>query len=117
VKMLEPKEFYTTRELAQKLRVTEMTIYRMVKRGQLPCIDFGRLKRFSKRDVLDFLSRFKKGSSDLVAAGKKTKEDHLWLDSDLSNLGEYGSYEWSPGELENGKPMRFVPGKGFLIEL
>ncbi len=33
--MSEEREFYTTRELARLLQVAEMTIYRMVRRGEL----------------------------------------------------------------------------------
>ncbi|MBI4310457.1 MAG: hypothetical protein HY681_01640 [Chloroflexi bacterium] len=25
-------------------------------------------------------------------------------------------YDWQPGELEEGKPIRYVPGKGFMVE-
>lgn len=119
--MLDSKEFYTTRELAQELRVTEMTIYRMVKRGQLPCIDFGRMKRFSGREVLDFINRFKKGPLPSIpqanhAALELETDDQTWFNADASKLAEYGSYSWKPGEIEKGKPVRFVAGKGFLIE-
>lgn len=44
------------------------------------------------------------------------EQDESWLNSDLSNLGSYGNYEWQPGEIEAGKPMTFVPGQGFVIE-
>ena len=45
--------------------------------------------------------------------------DHLLrqvLDSDLSNLGAHEPYEWAEGELEQGKPIKYIPGKGFVIE-
>ncbi|MBI4339438.1 MAG: hypothetical protein HY680_05745 [Chloroflexi bacterium] len=25
-------------------------------------------------------------------------------------------YDWQPGELEKGTPVRYVPGKGFMVE-
>ncbi len=50
-----PREFYTAQELAQMLRVTEMTIYRMAKRGQLPFYSIGRSMRFRVREVEEFL--------------------------------------------------------------
>ena len=49
--------FYTVRELAELLKVTEKTIYRMVGRGELPCHRIGRIKRFSRDDVEAFLNR------------------------------------------------------------
>ena len=45
-----------------------------------------------------------------------TPADQAWLDSDLSNLGAYEPYEWAEGELEQGKPVKYIPGKGFVIE-
>jgi excisionase family DNA binding protein len=50
-----PREFYTAQELAQMLRVTEMTIYRMAKRGQLPFYSIGRSMRFRAAEVEAFL--------------------------------------------------------------
>lgn len=50
-------EFYTTSELAELLRVTETTIYRMARRGELPYYTIGRSMRFRHGDVDDFLKR------------------------------------------------------------
>jgi hypothetical protein len=43
-------------------------------------------------------------------------EDRAWLGGDLSRLGEFEPYEWEEGELEEGKPMRYEPGAGFIVE-
>jgi len=57
--------FYTVKELAALLQVTEKTIYRMVRRGELPCHNIGRAKRFRRRDVEAFLERCRtNGPSD-----------------------------------------------------
>jgi excisionase family DNA binding protein len=48
-------EFYTVAQLARLLQLTEMTIYRMVHRGELPCYSIGRVKRFRNGDVEAFL--------------------------------------------------------------
>ena len=48
-------EFYTVAQLARLLQLTEMTIYRMVHRGELPCYSIGRVKRFRHGDVEAFL--------------------------------------------------------------
>jgi excisionase family DNA binding protein len=50
-------EFYTVGQLARILKLTQVTIYRMVSRGELPCHTIGRVKRFRTRDVEDFLKR------------------------------------------------------------
>jgi excisionase family DNA binding protein len=50
-------EFYTTSELAELLRVTETTIYRMARRGELPYYTIGRSMRFRNGDVDEFLKR------------------------------------------------------------
>jgi excisionase family DNA binding protein len=48
-------EFYTVGQLADLLQLTPMTIYRMVRRGELACHAIGRIKRFRHDDVETFL--------------------------------------------------------------
>jgi excisionase family DNA binding protein len=50
-----PPEFFTVGQLASLLQLTEMTIYRMVNRGELPCYSIGRVKRFRRNDIEEFL--------------------------------------------------------------
>ena len=52
-----PQEFYTVKELAELLRVTEMTIYRLVKRGELTAYHIGRAMRFRRDDIEVFLEK------------------------------------------------------------
>ena len=49
------REFYTVSQLADLLQLTEMTIYRMINRGELPCYVIGRLKRFRRGEIDEFL--------------------------------------------------------------
>lgn len=49
------REFFTVTQLAELLQLTEMTIYRMINRGELPCYAIGRIKRFRQRDIENFL--------------------------------------------------------------
>jgi len=49
------REFYTVSQLADLLQLTQMTIYRMVNRAELPCYSIGRVKRFRHRDIEEFL--------------------------------------------------------------
>lgn len=51
------KEFYTVRELAERFGVTEMTVYRLASRGDLPSYSIGRAKRFRRDDVEEYLRR------------------------------------------------------------
>ena len=52
----DPPEFYTVRQLADLLQLTEMTIYRKVKSAELPCHSIGRrVKRFRRSDIEEFL--------------------------------------------------------------
>ena len=60
------REFYTVGQLAELLQLTEMTIYRMIHRGDLPCYVIGRNKRFRSSDLETFLA-----SRRLPAAGEK----------------------------------------------
>lgn len=48
-------EFYTVSQVARLLQLTEMTIYRMSARKELPCYLIGRTKRFRHSDVEAFL--------------------------------------------------------------
>ena len=52
-----PQEFYTVKELAKLLRVTEMTIYRWVKHRELVAYQIGRVMRFRRDDIEAFLKK------------------------------------------------------------
>lgn len=47
-------------------------------------------------------------------AGSATDADRVWLESDLS--GPLPPYEWGLGGPPKGKPVRYVPGVGLVIE-
>jgi len=50
------KEFYTAQELATKLEVNVMTIYRYIKAGKLKAYKFGKEFRIEKSVFTKFLS-------------------------------------------------------------
>ena len=56
-------EFYTVGQLADLLQLTPMTIYRMVRRGELACHAIGRIKRFRRDDVEAFLENSRQPAS------------------------------------------------------
>ena len=53
---------------------------------------------------------------DAIRRELERELDRTWMESDLSRLGEFEPYEWEEGELEEGKPVRYEPGIGFVVE-
>lgn len=53
------KEFYKTQELADKLRVNIMTIYRYIKAGKLKAYKIGKEFRIEKAEFERFMSKAK----------------------------------------------------------
>ena len=53
------KEFYTAQELADKLRVNIMTIYRYIKAGKLQAYKIGKEFRIDKEEFYNFLNKVK----------------------------------------------------------
>src|SRR5262245_26261039 len=51
----------TLQDLSRVLRLHPRTIRRMVARGRIPCVRFGRAIRFTRDDVLALLSAKKEG--------------------------------------------------------
>lgn len=50
-------EFYTAQELADKLRVNIMTIYRYIKSGKLKAYKIGKEFRVDKKQFISFLKK------------------------------------------------------------
>jgi excisionase family DNA binding protein len=53
------KEFYTAKELAKKLRVNIMTIYRYIKAKKLKAYKIGKEFRIDKKEFNEFLNKVK----------------------------------------------------------
>jgi len=53
------EEFYTAKELAEKLRVNIMTIYRYIKAGKLKAYKIGKEFRIDKKEFNNFLNKVK----------------------------------------------------------
>jgi excisionase family DNA binding protein len=62
---LGPSLFLTAKQLAGLLQITEMTIYRLARRGELPYHSIGRVKRFRRSDVEQFLNRCRVDPSEI----------------------------------------------------
>jgi excisionase family DNA binding protein len=52
---LQDVRFLTVAEVADMMRVSTMTVYRMVKSGELPAVRFGRSYRIPESAVADVL--------------------------------------------------------------
>ena len=57
---MEKEEFYTAREVADRLRVNIMTIYRYINSGKLIAYKVGKDYRIKSIDYQNFLERIKK---------------------------------------------------------
>ena len=57
--MKQKKEFYTAKELADKLRVNIMTIYRYIKAGKVKAYKIGKEFRIDKEEFDKFLDKVK----------------------------------------------------------
>ncbi len=54
-------EYLTLDEVAEKLRVKKITVYRMARKGQIPAFKFGRAWRVKNSELIGlFESKFKK---------------------------------------------------------
>lgn len=56
---MKEQEFYTARELADKLRVNIMTIYRYIGAGKLKSYKIGKEFRIDKKEFDSFLNKAK----------------------------------------------------------
>lgn len=70
---MENKEFYTAEELAEKLRLNIMTIYRYIKAGKIAARKIGRDFRIEDKDYFQFLhsAKIKEHNDNLLNAKNK----------------------------------------------
>lgn len=57
--MLDQKDFYLVEELAKKLRICNMTIYRYIKAGKIRAYRMGKEFRIEKKEFNKFLNKVK----------------------------------------------------------
>lgn len=65
-------DLMTVREVAQMMRVSNMTVYRLVKGGDLGAVRIGKNYRIRKNDVIAYLMRRSVRIDDIPA----TNEEH-----------------------------------------
>ena len=56
---MKKQEYYTAKELAEKLRVNIMTIYRYIKAGKVRAYKIGKEFRIDKQEFNNFLNKVK----------------------------------------------------------
>lgn len=77
-----------------------------------------RLPENAQQEVLDFVQFLewrKENRQESQLSVVNEESDAGWLETDLSNLGRYEAYDWQPGELDKGLPIKYVPGMGVVI--
>ncbi|GET39496.1 hypothetical protein [Microseira wollei] len=80
------------------------------------------LPEMALQEVLEFLDfviwrdrNREKSSLSVVEDDLREEQDTAWLEMDLSNLESYDAYDWQPGEMSEGLPVKYVPGMGVVI--
>ncbi|MBW4427711.1 MAG: DUF2281 domain-containing protein [Nostoc desertorum CM1-VF14] len=69
------------------------------------------LPKNAQQEVLDFVeflewSKENRQKFKLSIVGEES--DIGWLKSDLSNLASYEPYDWQPGKLDKGLPIKYI---------
>jgi hypothetical protein len=76
---------------------------------QIPIDQFQRIAEILEASGQFLFMREVEDQADL------TEEDKAWLQPDTSSLGSHETYDWQPGEIEEGLPIEYMPGKGLVI--
>lgn len=69
-------------------------------------------------DYIEFLNWRKENIRiESTSVDEKTdlEQDAAWLETDLSNLGEYEPYEWQEGEPNLGIPIEIDLDRGIIV--
>ncbi len=109
---------FTPEEAAELLRVHVNTVYKLLRNGNLPAAKTGRDWRISGVVLDEYLrgSLPLKKDNDLEKENSRDLGTRIWLETDLSNLGEVEAYDWGMQGVPVGSPIRYVQGKGPVVE-
>ena len=69
------KEFLSTGEVAQWLGVSTATIYKFVEKGELPVYRLGRINKFRRSDIEDFIQKNKLVGAVAIRALKEDNSE------------------------------------------
>lgn len=50
-----------------------------------------------------------------AGADDSHSEDRAWLEADLTAPAHLEPFDWGPAGVPDGQPVRFVPGRGFVV--
>jgi excisionase family DNA binding protein len=65
VTVFSPDGLLTVREVAESMRVSTMTVYRLIKAGDLPAIRVGKHFRIRRRDLTTYLEARRVGAAPI----------------------------------------------------
>lgn len=68
------EEILTVREVAEFLKVTERTIYRLATEGQIPSFKVGGSWRFQRSDLIQWMNEQAKGQAERGAGPYREKD-------------------------------------------
>jgi excisionase family DNA binding protein len=78
----------TVREVADAMRVSTMTVYRLIKAGELPAIRVGKHFRIKNGDLVAYLdSRMVGRDADMDMVGRDADMDMVGRDADMDMVG------------------------------
>lgn len=79
-----PEEILTVREVAEFLKVTERTIYRLATEGQIPSFKVGGSWRFQRSDLIRWMHEQAKGQAERGHGQPKGERVRMLPHVDLS---------------------------------
>ena len=100
----------TPQEVAEKLQVSRLTVMSYLRSGALTGVKVGRLWRVDEQELRRFLAAPSCPDVPVVS----DDPDSRWLDADLG--APLPPWDWGPGGRPEGKPVRYVPGVGLVVE-
>jgi len=80
-------ELMTLQEVADYLRVTEKTVYRLLKRGRIPAVKVGRQWRFDKKSIDEWLHQNSVGTEVAILVVDDEEIIRLLFKETLEELG------------------------------
>ncbi len=107
---VESTDSYTPDELAKLLRVSKLTVYDLIKKGELPAYRVGKQMRVDRSDLEAYKRRMKTGTAAADSAAAPVQPRSAEADGAAVRTGE--------GALAPGSPRPFViTGQDFLLDV
>ncbi|MGE5571881.1 MAG: helix-turn-helix domain-containing protein [Bacteroidota bacterium] len=136
----------TPEEAAQRMVVSPKTVRDWLRQGRLKGVKTGKLWRIRESDLADFVARNafgavrfdaredaqppvavretalrkylndsnRENASEEPRSTEPSEEDRQWLEARIE--APLPPYDWGPGGPPKARPVRYVPGRGLVIE-